>query len=324
VNSGAQQRVLITGAFGYVGGRLAGHLAEDPTNTVMLGSRTQRVAPSWLPTATVRRTDFDDMAALRGVCTGVDVVVHLAGVNARACGEDPALAFEANAVSTARLVSAARQAGVRRFIYLSTAHVYGSPLSGTISEATCARGLHPYAASHRAGEDAVLHAGAGGKIEALAVRLSNSFGPPVDAAADCWTLLVNDLSRQAVTTRRLVLNTAGMQRRDFITLTDTCRALAHLLRVPNFHDGLFNLGGQWAPTVRDMAARIAARCPAVLGYAVTLEIPEAAPGEASGELDFRVDKLLATEFRFGAHVDAELDATLAFCAAQERATETRR
>ena len=322
MNPGAPQRILITGAFGYVGARLARHLADDPSNTVVLGSRAQRAAPSWLPHATVLRTAFDDIADLRAACAGVDAVVHLAGANARACTEDLALAFDVNAVSTARLVTAARQAGVRRFIYLSTAHVYGSPLGGVISEDTCARGIHPYAASHRAGEDAVLHAGAGGKIEAVAVRLSNSFGPPMDAAADCWMLLVNDLCRQAVKTRRLVLNTPGLQRRDFVTLTDTCRAIAHLLRLPRFGDGLFNLGGQWAPTVREMAARIAARCPVVLGHEVTLEVPDAAPGEASGELDFRVDRLLATDFKLGAHIEAELDATLAFCAAHERAQET--
>jgi UDP-glucose 4-epimerase len=323
VNSAAPQRILITGAFGYVGGRLAHHLSADPANTVMLASRAQRAEPSWLPRVTVLRTDFDDIVALREACAGVAAVVHLAGANARACSEDVALAFEVNAVSTARLVTAARQAGVRRLIYLSTAHVYGSPLRGVISEDTCARGIHPYAASHRAGEDVVLHAGAGGKLEALAVRLSNSFGPPMDAAVDCWTLLVNDLSRQAVTTRRLVLSSAGIQRRDFITLTDTCRAIAHLLRLPRFGDGLFNLGGQWAPTVRGMAVRIAARCPIVLGHEVKLEIPEAAPGETSGELDFRIDKLLATDFSLAGKIDAELDASLAFCAAHERAPEIR-
>jgi len=323
MNPGASQRVLITGAFGFVGGRLARHLAADATNTVVLGSRSPRKAPSWLPGATVVRTAFDDTEALRAACSGVDAIVHLAGANAKACADDPALAYEVNAVSTAKLVAAARASGVRRFIYLSTAHVYGSPLGGTISEATCTRGLHPYAASHKAGEDIVLHAGAGGKIDGLAVRLSNSFGPPMDAAADCWTLLVNDLCRQAVTTRRLVLNTSGLQRRDFITLTDTCRAIAHLLRLPRFGDGLFNLGGQWAPTVREMANRIASRCRVALGYEVPLVHPDAASGETSGDLDFRVDKLLATDFRLESRIDVELDDSLAFCATHGGAREAR-
>src|SRR5688500_4667833 len=108
--------MLITGAFGYVGGRLAHHLSADPASTVMLASRAQRAAPSWLPRATMLRTDFDDIASLRDACAGVDAVVHLAGANARVCAEDIALAFEVNAVATARLVTAARQAGVRRFI----------------------------------------------------------------------------------------------------------------------------------------------------------------------------------------------------------------
>ena len=120
--------------------------------------------------------------------------------------------------------------GVPRFLYFSTAHVYGSSLEGTITEQTCPRNLHPYATSHLAGEQAVLEAAQRGAIRGVVFRLSNAFGAPVSSEVNCWMLLVNDLCRQAVTTGELALRTAGLQLRDFVTLEDVTRAVLHVLQ----------------------------------------------------------------------------------------------
>lgn len=319
---GGAQRVLITGATGYVGGRLARDLAAHSRHDLVLGSRRD-LAPDPAGRAARVRLDFSSTPALRAACDGVDAIVHLGGANAQSCAADPAGALEANAVATARLVDAAADRGVRRLIYVSTAHVYGSPLRGTITEETCPRGPHPYATSHRAGEDAVLFARSRKKIDGVVVRLSNAFGAPADAAADCWMLLVTDLCRQAADTGRVELSSSGLQRRDFITMTDACAALRHLLDVDTTGEGLFNVGGEWAPTVLEMAERIAAAAPAALGRRVTIEKRAAAPGERSEDLDFRIDRMRASGFAPARDVDAEIAATLAFCAAQRAAEPTR-
>lgn len=317
MNPERSQRVLVTGAFGYVGARLARHLAAGGWN-LTLGSRAMRPAPVDLRGARVAHMSFSDAASLRAACEQAEFVVHLAGANAPASAADPALAYEVNAVGTARLVAAATAAGVRRFLYVSTAHAYGSPLRGRIDEDTCARATHPYAASHRAGEDVVLHARGRRELEGLTIRLSNSFGAPVHADCDCWMLLVNDLCQQAVTHRRLKLNSSGLQRRDFITLSDTCAAIEHLLCLPAVGEGLYNVGGAWAPTVREMAARVAALCPATLGYEPAMEFASPVAGETSDDLDFRIDRLLGTGFKPTSPVDAEIRATLEFCASRAR------
>src|SRR5205807_10500909 len=114
-----------------------------------------------------------------------------------------------NGLVTARLARAAAKQGTARFIYLSSAHVYGAALSGHVDEHTCPAPRHPYATSHRAGEDAVRLACDGSAMAAIVVRLANAFGAPVDPAVDCWHLVTNDLCRQAVKTRRAVLKTPG-------------------------------------------------------------------------------------------------------------------
>src|SRR3546814_20189177 len=97
-------------------------------------------------------------------------------MNAQNCAANPVEALEFNGVATARLVQAAARVGIRRFIYLSTAHVYCAPLTGTITEDTCPRNLHPYATSHLAGENAVLRAVKAGEISGMVLRFLNVLG----------------------------------------------------------------------------------------------------------------------------------------------------
>lgn len=308
------RRILVTGGFGYVGGRVAQALAVQPATEVMLGSRSQRERPAWLNSAMPVAMSWQDPGQLRQACSGVDTVIHLAAMNEIDAARDPVGALEANSVATARLMEAACAERVGRFIYLSTAHVYGAPLAGRIDEATCPRPIHPYATSHRAAEDVVLAAHAAGSLAGIVVRLSNSFGAPAHPTVDRWSLLVNDLCRQAVTTGQLVMKSSGVQRRDFVTLADVGRAIAHLDGLPReaLGDGIFNVGGAWAPSIMGMAMLVAERCNVVLGFHPPIIRPEPA-SEAIHLLDYRIDKLVGSGFSLESRHETEIDETLLLC-----------
>jgi UDP-glucose 4-epimerase len=318
------QRVLLTGGLGYLGSRLAQHLARATRVQVLLGTRRRPHRLDWLPEAAVVEMDWQSERALRAACHDTEAVVHLAGMNSAQCAADPVAALEFNAVATTRLVRAAAAVGVRRFLYVSTAHVYGRPLRGVMTESTLPTNLHPYATSHRAAEESVRFMQEKRALEGVVVRLSNSFGVPAHRGVNCWKLLVNDLCRQAVEHGELVLNSSGLQRRDFITLTDVSRAVQHLLQLEPgaIGDGLFNLGGAWAPTVMEMAERIA-RCWGLLcGRRPQISRPVPSPGELSTPLEFRIDKLLQTGFDLRGDADAEITATLQHCLALSQASAT--
>jgi len=310
-------KLLITGGFGYLGGRLAQFLAVQPDYKIILGTRRQAEPPPWLPKAKVVRTRWESKAGLEKVCNGVDAVIHLAGMNAQDCAADPAAALEINGLATARLLQAAIRQGVKRFVYMSTAHVYGSPLAGVITEEICPVNLHPYATSHRAGEDGVRAAHQRGEIEGIVLRLSNAFGAPAHKDANCWMLLANDLCRQAVTTRRMALRSPGLQRRDFVPLADVCRAISHLLHLP-VHDlakDVFNIGGEWSPTVWDVACLVQERCAVVLGFQPKLKRITPPNDETVDELDYRLDVLRKSGFQPDSNKVAEIDRLLEFCKA---------
>ena len=311
----SKRKVLITGGMGYVGARVAQELSGRGDLDVVLGSRQAQNPPDWLPSVRVVAMDWSSRQSLHDICFGVDVILHMAAMNEIDCARDPVGALETNGVYSARLLEAAKLQKVSRFIYFSTAHVYGAPLEGRIDEEMLPRPHHPYATSHRAAEDVVLAARDEGQITGMVLRLSNAFGAPAHPGVDRWTLLVNDLCRQAVTQRTLKLRSAGLQRRDFVTLQDVCRVVSHVLNLGKEHvDGeIFNIGGAWAPRVIDMVDLIQARCSVVLGYTPDIIRPESDIGEVTMDLDFRIDRLLASGFELSGNAANEIDGTLTLC-----------
>lgn len=310
-------RFLITGGFGYLGGRLAQYLSTQPINEILLGSRHQNESPLWLPHSKVVQTQWNSLESLSKICTRVDAIVHLAGMNAQDCIADPVAAFEFNAVCTGRLLQAAVEQEVKQFIYLSTAHVYTSPLEGLITENTCPTSLHPYASSHRAGEDMVRAARQRGEIDGIVIRLSNAYGAPAHKDVNCWQLLVNDLCRQVVTTKHMVVRSSGLQRRDFVPIEDVCCAIEHLLHLSedSIVSDVFNVGGGWSPTVWEIACLVRDRCPEIIGFLpeITREQPQS--GETSNELDYRSDALCQSGFHHVPNKVREINQLLEFCKA---------
>ena len=317
------KRVLITGGFGYLGGRIAVELASNTDWTVRLGSRKAQAAPGWLPQAETVGMDVLEADSLSAAMVDVQAVVHLAAMNENECVADPGRAVLINTLGTLNALQSAIAAGVQQFIYFSTAHVYGAPLVGDITEQTLPRPIHPYAITHHAAEDFVLAAHDQKKITGIVVRLSNGFGAPTHADVDRWTLLVNDLCRQAVQTRKLVLRSSGLQQRDFITLSDVGRAVRHLLGLNQADcvDGLFNLGGNNSLSVWEMAQKTSQRCQLTLGFLPGIERPLPMPDEQIDSLNYRSDKLLKTAFMLHGDLDDEIDKTLLVCAQAWRRSE---
>jgi UDP-glucose 4-epimerase len=193
---------------------------------------------------------------------------------------------------------------------MSTAHVYGTPLIGELKETDPTRPATPYAWTHRTAEDLVL---ASRLVEGVVLRLSNVIGSPADISADCWSLIANDLCRQAVQHQSLSLRGNGRDVRDIIGITDVTRCVAFLLDRPpaSLGDGLYNLGGRRTMTMRDLAGMIADRAQRLLGTEIPVHI---GPGDGqSPVLVYKVDKLAALGFTPAATLDREIDEMLDFC-----------
>tara|TARA_B100000768_G_scaffold100252_2_gene93328 strand:- start:8713 stop:9663 length:951 start_codon:yes stop_codon:yes gene_type:complete len=290
-------KILITGASGYLGGRLASSL-ESNNNSIHLVSRNKISKDKYKNISYSSSTiiDWEDQESLLKSVKGMDTVIHLAGMNAQDSIKDVLEADKVNEGNTLALLSAAIDSNVKNFLYLSTAHVYANPLEGSFNELSPINGDHPYATSHYLGEKAVLEAHKKKLINATIVRLSNAFGAPIHKDINCWMLLANDLCKQLAKNNMMVIRSSGEQRRNFITLTETARAIEHLIFNDIYYDNpVFNVGSDWNPKIKEIASLIASRFEVITGIEPSVEFGEGSD-DAECKLDYSINKLKQSGF----------------------------
>ncbi len=112
--------VLVTGGSGFVGGRIAAWLAAQGADVRALVRRAGPHPGLESPRITQVEGDFIAAATAQRACAGRELVFHAAAT----VGQDLAEALRVNATGTAGLAAAARAAGCRRFIHISTLSVY--------------------------------------------------------------------------------------------------------------------------------------------------------------------------------------------------------
>lgn len=114
-------RVLVTGANGFVGGRIAARLVDEGAGVRALVRRPGEATILDRPGIDEIAGDFTDPDDARGAVDGVDAVVHCAATS----GEDLEAARRVNRDGTRTIARAALDAGARAFVHISTGSVYG-------------------------------------------------------------------------------------------------------------------------------------------------------------------------------------------------------
>ncbi|HML25923.1 MAG TPA: GDP-mannose 4,6-dehydratase, partial [Methanomethylovorans sp.] len=145
------QKILITGGLGQVGSYLVDALHEKAKITVLdnYSSTTREVVP---PGVNVIKGDVKDRIAADLVNQN-DVVIHTAAqISVTASMEDPLSDAQNNVFGTLNLLEAARRSSISKFIYISSAAVYGDPINVPITESHPQDPLSPYGASKLSGE----------------------------------------------------------------------------------------------------------------------------------------------------------------------------
>ena len=271
-------RVLITGAGGYIGGRLVEAMTA---RGVDLRALVREPAPGLPLDPIICDLSVPEAEVpLRAACEGMDAIVHLAGEDEVLAAREPARALAATVVATERIAEASAQAGVGRLVYLSTVHVYGARIApgSVLEEDMRVEPRSAYAISRLASEH-VATAAAHQPCELVIFRLTNSVGAPHHPAVDRWTLVVNDLCRQGATEGILRLRSSGTQWRDFVALSWVLSAISAAagLGETALPPGRYNLASGQPVMVRTVAAMIQDAFEQQTGSRPPLEAPEPEP-----------------------------------------------
>ena len=175
-------RILVTGAGGFVGDALCRRLSASGYDVVGI-FREQPAARDWMEARAIG--DLTQVQDFSSVVDGMDAVIHLAARvhMTRETATDPDIAFrQANRDVTQRLAQAAAEAGVARFVFLSSVKVNGEQTSGVaFSERDAPAPEDAYGRSKRDAEDALQKIAAITKMTIATLRVPLVYGPSVRA-----------------------------------------------------------------------------------------------------------------------------------------------
>jgi nucleoside-diphosphate-sugar epimerase len=120
--------------------------------------------------------DLLDPGSLRAACDGVESVFHCAGYAHAFVSSDPDIHWRINFEGTRNLLRAAGEAGVRRFVFLSSVKAMAEPGDACADEDWPGEPVTPYGRAKRAAEDAVLEAGVKYGMHVVNLRLAMVYG----------------------------------------------------------------------------------------------------------------------------------------------------
>jgi len=293
--------ILVTGGFGYLGGRVAQHFRDRGHPVALLGLLPRPEVVQWAKGFDVRFADVTKPETLRGVVRPASAVIHFASVNQQICEKDPHQSVLVNGLGTFNVLEEAQASKSSRFIYFSTFHVYGKVTAREIDEETSPCPVLHYGISHLMGEMFVGQARMRG-LQAVSLRPTNGYGAPAHLWADCWMLALNDFCRSAVNQGRIRLATTGEQRRDFVSIGDIIQAVELLLNISPSFDPVYNVGGDNVLSIRELAQCVVEVAEKDYGRRIHLEIPGKEGHPAVPWIPFRCDRIKKLGYKPRDHV----------------------
>lgn len=270
------RKALITGGAGFIGSHVAEYLASDGWKVRVLDnlSSGSRENLTGVPCDFVLG-DIRDADACRQACRDVDAVFHLgAMVTVAGSITDPVRCNDVNVTGTLNMLCAARESGVRRFVFSSSASVYGnSELPPTCEDAPLSP-ESPYATSKACGEFFARNFSRLYGLETVVLRYFNVYGPRQSDKSD-YAAVIPKFVRAAVTGARPVVFGDGLQTRDFVFVRDVAQANYRAAVATYVSGATYNVGSGEEITLLDLLSVLSK----VSGKELAPRFEEGRPGE---------------------------------------------
>ncbi|HET6373419.1 MAG TPA: SDR family oxidoreductase [Candidatus Polarisedimenticolia bacterium] len=275
---------LVTGGGGFIGSHITERLLSEGRDVRVIDDFSSgrpenlefvRTSERWGRLEVVPG-DITDTAFVKSACEGVEHLFHEAAIpSVPRSVADPAASSRVNVEGTLNLLIAARDAGVKRFIYASSSSVYGESPTLPKVETMPPDPLSPYAISKLAAEQYARAFYRLYGLPTIGLRYFNIFGPRQDPASE-YAAVVPRFITSAARGQAATIFGDGEQTRDFTYVSNAVGANLNACRCgPEAFGGTFNIAcGQ-----RTSLLTLAARINAILGGGPAPVHAERRPGD---------------------------------------------
>lgn len=244
------RRVVVTGAGGFIGRHVLRFLTNSFTSVHALTGPGDRPLDLNVSSSEVEIRDEQQLA---DAMPPADVVVHLAGPPAvRDSFAAPQLFADVHVSGTANVLQVAAQRGVNRFVYLSSAEVYGQPIKNPVDETHRLMARSPYGAAKIGAERFVESFTRFSDMSAVVLRPFSIYGPGQTTGSLLATILrqLSEGSRVELADLRPV--------RDYLFVADLSSAIAAACAAPIDGCAILNIGSGNGTSVEELARNAAA------------------------------------------------------------------
>ena len=209
--------ILVTGSAGQIGS----YVLESFENAYGVDLKPFKDLPILIG-------DLRDYEFVKRVVKDADIVIHLAAqVSVEKSWKDPVFDLENNVIATINLLRASLDFGVEKFVYFSSAAVYGNPVYLPIDEEHQKNPISPYGVSKLFAEQYCRLFS--DKIDILILRPFNVFSERMNAE-DPYSGVIAKFIARAKKKQPLVIYGDGKQTRDFVHVKDVLTALKIVLK----------------------------------------------------------------------------------------------
>jgi len=252
------KKIVVTGGAGFIGSNLARSLCDENEVVVIDNLSTGRIEniASIIDSRKIQfvKGSITDLQLMKGVLTGMDIVFHEAAIpSVPRSIADPISSNEAGVTGTLTALLAARDCGVKRFVYASSSSVYGDTPTLPKHEEMPMNPISPYAATKVASETYCRLFNELYGLSTVSLRYFNVFGPHQDPTSQYAAVVPRFISK-AMSCEDLVVYGDGLQTRDFTYVQDAVRA--NILAAEGSSSGSYNIASGKQITIRELASTI--------------------------------------------------------------------
>lgn len=250
-------KVLVTGGAGFIGSHLVRELMGLGCSVVVLDDFCSGKAENLREFSgkdgfLLIKGDVRDKEAVGKAAHGVDGVVHLAAlVGVGASVNDPGLTFDVNVQGSLNVLAEAVKKRVKRFVYASSAAVYGEENPVPLKENCLPKPVSPYGVSKAATETHCEAYARNHGLETFSLRFFNVYGPGQEF--NPYSGVIMRFLGNALNHRPLVVYGNGEQARDFVHVDDAVRAIIGALEKGESAGESFNVCIGESTTINELA-----------------------------------------------------------------------
>jgi nucleoside-diphosphate-sugar epimerase len=243
-------RVLVTGAAGFIGSHLVDALVERGDDVRALDDLSTGTTANLNQRAEFVEGSITDPAVVARAVLDSDVIYHQAALGSVPRSvNDPLKTNRVNVDGTLTLLVAARDAGVKRFVWASSSSVYGGTKQSPTPEDASLQPRSPYAVTKLAGEHYARVFWELNQLETVSLRYFNVYGPRQSADSQ-YAAVIPRFITSLLNGERPQVHGDGGQTRDFTYVADVVKAnlLAAGAPAERCAGRVFNIaaGAQWS------------------------------------------------------------------------------